>query len=170
MANDEFTRQAVGLATRELEENLIQAGRTYEDAARSNDPETAAYALKAYTEAQIAYEKLTGTGGNQQPQQAELSNAQRNFLSRRAAMGDDLSPQRMQDYARAHVRAVAAGWEPDTPQYFAAIEGCVDSQGDGRQSQLNERSAAEISGITDAEYAANAQKLRQLKARGYYQD
>ena len=42
----------------------------------------------------------------------------------------------MKDYALAHTRAVNAGLDPDTPQYFAAVERSVDSMGDGRQELL----------------------------------
>jgi hypothetical protein len=87
------------------------------------------------------------TGANQPQQQSgQLSNRQVNFLSRRAALGDDLSPSRMKDYALAHTRAVNAGLEVDSPQYFAAVERSVDTMGDGRQPLLDERSAAQICG------------------------
>jgi hypothetical protein len=45
---DNFTDQATALALRDLEENLIQASRSYEDAQRYHDPATAADALKTY--------------------------------------------------------------------------------------------------------------------------
>jgi hypothetical protein len=167
--SDEFTQAAVSIAVADLEETLIQAGRTYEDAQRAGDAQTAAFALNNYTEAQIKYDRLTGA--NQPKQQAgQLTNAQRNFLSRRQAMGDDLSPQRMKDYDAAHHRALAAGWAVDSPQYFAAVAGHVDHAGDGREAPLNERSAAELCGIDEQTYAQNAQKLRMLKQRGHYQD
>jgi hypothetical protein len=110
-------------------------------------------------------------GSNQpQRQDGQLSVAQRNFLSRRAALGDDITPSRMKDYALAHTRAVNAGLEPDTAQYFAAIEKSVDSMGDGRQPLLDERSAARICGVSDEVYAANAAKLRNMRLRGEYGD
>jgi hypothetical protein len=42
--------------------------------------------------------------------------------------------------------------------------------GDGRQPPFDERSAARIAGITEEEYAVQAQKLAQLKRAGHYQD
>jgi len=164
---DDFGSAAAQIVIRDLEENLIQAGREYEDAQRANDPTSAAYALQRYNSTQLEYEKLTGAN---QPQQAQLSNAQANFLSRRQALGDELSPARMQDYARGHDRALAAGWQVDSPQYFAAVAGHVDNLGDGRQAPLNEKTAAELCGISPEEYAANASRLRSLKQRGFYQD
>jgi hypothetical protein len=161
---DEFTNQAVGQALKDLEENLIQSSRLYEDAQRSGDTVTAADALRTYTAAKRDYDSLTGAG--QQQQSGQLSVAQRNFLSRRAALGDELSPQRMKDYALAHTRAMNAGLEVDSPQYFAAVERSVDGMGDGRQAVLDERSAAKLCGVSDEVYAANAQKLRAMKARG----
>ena len=76
----------------------------------------------------------------------------------------------MRDYALAHVRATNAGLEPDTPQYFAAIERAVDTMGDGRQPLLDERSAAKICGVSDEEYAAQAAKLHNMRLRGEYGD
>ena len=164
---DEFAAAAAELAIKDLEQELIESSRQYEDAQRSGDATSAAYALRNYTAAQVAHEKLTGAN---QPRQPGLSNAQQNFLSRRAALGDELTPARMKDYAAAHVRAVSAGLEENSPAYFRAIEGHVDSLGDGRQPPLNERTAAELCGVDDETYAANAAKLRQLKARGFYQE
>jgi hypothetical protein len=162
---DEFAHRAAALARANLEEQLIQASRTYEDSLRSNDEYSASAALEQYTEAQHKYNLLTGAN---QPRQPGLSVAQQNFLSRRAALGDELSPQRMKDYALAHTRAVNAGLEVDSPQYFAAVERSVDTMGDGRQPVLDERSAAKVCGVSDEVYAANAQKLRAMKARGEY--
>ena len=42
--------------------------------------------------------------------------------------------------------------------------------GDGRQPLLNERSAAQICGVSDEVYAANAAKLRNMRLRGEYGD
>ena len=75
-------------------------------------------------------------------------------MSRRAALGDDLTPERMRDYALAHTRATNAGLEADSPQYFAAVERSVDTMGDGRQPVLNEREAARVCGVSDELYAA----------------
>ena len=167
MAN-EFANRAVQVAASEIETSLINATRDYEDAQRIGDELLAAEALKQYSTAKAQHDALTG--GNQPQQQAngQLSNAQKNFLSRRAALGDDLSPSRMKDYALAHTRAVNAGLQPDTPQYFSAVERSVDTMGDGRQPVLNEREAAKMCGVSDQEYAAQAQKLRTMKARGEY--
>jgi hypothetical protein len=164
MDEDQFAARAAAIARSEIEENLIQASRSYEDALRQGDEGTAAWALKSYASAKRDYDTLSP----QQQQSGQLSAAQRNFLSRRAGGGDELTPQRMADYARGHDRAVAAGWTPDTPQYFAAVAGHVDHLGDGRQKPLDEREAARISGISDQEYAANAQKIAALKRAGLY--
>ena len=168
MADREFANRAVQLAAAEIETRLIDSTRDYEDAQRTGDEMLAAEALKNYSTYKAQHDALTG--GNQPQQQAngQLSTAQRNFLSRRASLGDDLTPSRMKDYSLAHVRAVNAGLTPDTPQYFAAVERSVDTMGDGRQPVLNEREAAKMCGVSDQEYAAQAQKLRTMKARGEY--
>ena len=163
----DISNQAVKIAIDDLEQNLVQYGRDYEDAQRANDPYSAANALRMYNSVNVELQNLTGAN---QPEQPGLSQAQQNFLQRRQAMGDELSPQRMQEYAAGHVRAIAAGWRENTPEYFRAIEGHVDNLGDGRQAPLNERSAAQLCGVSEQEYAQNAQKLRQLKARGFYQE
>jgi len=163
---DDFAHQAAQQAVRDLEENLIQASRAYEDAQRSGDTYTAAEAMKMYRAAERSYADMTGAGQPHQNASGKLSNAQQNFLSRRAALGDDLTPDRMKDYALAHTRAMNAGIEVDSPQYFAAIERSVDSMGDGRQPQLNEREAARICGVSDETYAANAAKMWGMKRRG----
>jgi hypothetical protein len=163
----EFAARAAQLAVKELEDNLIAASREYEDAQRSGDEYSAAYALKNYSQAKRDFDALTNAG-QQQQQSGQFSNAQINFLSRRAALGDELTPSRMRDYALAHTRAQNAGLEIDSPQYFAAIERSVDTMGDGRQPVLDERSAAKLCGVSDEVYAANAQKLRAMKARGEY--
>jgi hypothetical protein len=165
--SDDFTNRAAQLAVGEVERELIVATRDYEDAVRSQDETIAADALQRYVQAKSQHDTLTGANQPRQ-QSGQLSVAQRNFLSRRAALGDDLTPQRMRDYALAHTRATNAGLEPDTPAYFAAIERSVDTMGDGRQEQLNERSAAQICGISEEEYAAQARKLAAMRARGEY--
>jgi hypothetical protein len=166
--DDRAAQRALGLA---LEERK-QATRNYEDAKEIDDDISAGYAADALVAAQAKIDRLTGTPQSQQ-QSGELSYAQKNFLSRRAALGDELSPARMQDYQRAHIRAVAAGWTPDTPEYFSAIEKCVDGQGDGREPVLDERGAARIceskyGSVSDAEYSQNAAKLQWLRQRGLH--
>ena len=63
---DDFTNQAVGQAIKDLEENLIQASRSYEDAQRSGDPVTAGDALRTYTSLKRDYDSLTGADRPQQ--------------------------------------------------------------------------------------------------------
>jgi hypothetical protein len=99
-------------------------------------------------------------------QSGQLSNAQRNFLSRRQAGGDTLDARRMQDYARGHDKALAAGLMPDSREYFSAVEQYVDRLGDGRQPPLNEREAAKLCGVDEQTYAINAQKYQAMNARG----
>jgi hypothetical protein len=165
---DDFADRAIGQAIRELEENLIQASRQYEDAERSGDEYSAADACVRYKTAEAQYNSITGRGQPHPNANGQLSNAQRNFLSRRASLGDDITADRMKDYALAHTRATNAGLEPDTPQYFAAIERSVDTMGDGRQPPLNEREAARLCGISEEEYAAQAAKLHNMRLRGEY--
>jgi hypothetical protein len=124
--------------------------------------------MKRYVQHRHQYDALVGA--NQQQRSGELSVAQRNFLSRRQAGGDVLDAQRWKDYARGHDKAVAAGLQPDTREYFSAIEGYVDHLGDGRQPPLNEREAARICGVSEEEYAKQAQKLAGMRARGEYGD
>jgi hypothetical protein len=169
---DDFDDRAASNALRLALEERKQATRNYEDAKEIDDDVSAGYAADALVIAQDKIDRLTGTNRAQQ-QSGELTYTQKNFLSRRAALGDELSPARMQDYARAHVRAVAAGWTPDTPEYFSAIEKCVDGQGDGREPVLDERGAARIceskyGSVSDQEYAQNAQKLAWLRQRGLH--
>jgi hypothetical protein len=168
---DEFTNRAAQLATQAIENELISATRDYEDGQRLGGEEgvsLAADALKRYAQHKREYDELTG-GNQPQQQSGQLSVAQRNFLSRRSALGDELTPARMRDYALAHTRAVNAGLEPDTPSYFAAVERSVDTMGDGRQPLLDERSAAQICGVSDEVYAVHAAKLRAMRARGEYE-
>jgi hypothetical protein len=164
----DFASEAAQLALRDLEENVIQAERQYQDAQRYGDPASAADALKSYAAAKREYDTLSGANQPRQQPSGQLSNAQMNFLSRRAALGDEITPKRMQDYALAHTRAVNAGLTPDSPEYFKAVERSVDTQGDGRQPLLDERSVAKMCGISDEEYAAQATKLAAMKARGDY--
>lgn len=166
-ADDDFTNRAAQLAAADVERELITASRSYEDAVREGDEMGAALALRDYVANKKTYDELTGANQPRQ-QQPGLSNAQRNFLSRRAALGDDLTPARMRDYSLAHTRAVNAGLTPDTPQYFAAVERSVDTMGDGRQPVLDERAAAKLCGVSDEVYAANAAKLRMLRATGQH--
>jgi hypothetical protein len=169
MANDEteFAQRAAELARAGIEENLIQASRSYEDALRTGDEYSAAAALQNYAAAKRDYDTLAP---QQQQSNGQLSNAQRNFLSRRAAGGDQITPQRMADYARGHERALAAGLQPDTPQYFAAVAGHVDHLGDGRIPPLDEREVAKMCGISEREYSQGAAKLAALKRAGNYRE
>jgi hypothetical protein len=138
---------------------------------RSEDELLAADALKRYNTAKLEYDNLTGASQQQQQRQSgQLSAAQKSFLSRRQYGGDEITPERMQVYARGHERAIAAGLQPDTDAYFRSIEFFVDHQGDGRIPPLNEREAAKISGVSDEEYAAGAAKSAALKRGGFYQD
>jgi hypothetical protein len=165
MADPEFADRAAQLAVADAERDLITASRNYEDAQRDGDEISAAVAMRDYAASKKVYDTLTGAD---QPRQPGLSNAQRNFLSRRAALGDELTPSRMRDYSLAHTRAVNAGLQPDTPQYFAAVERSVDTMGDGRQPVLDERSAAKMCGVSDEVYAANAARLRSMRATGQH--
>jgi len=97
------------------------------------DEPNAAHALKNCVAAKQQYDALTQASRPPQSASGQLSNTQRNFLSRRVAGGDELSPQRMEDYALAHTRAVNAGLEVDSPQHFAAVAHHADTMGDGRQ-------------------------------------
>jgi hypothetical protein len=166
---DDFINRTVQLALSDVERNLIQASRDYEDAVRDGDEYSGAEAFRRYAENKKTFDEMTG-GGSQQQQSGQLSAAQKSFLSRRQAGGDDLTPQRWADYARAHDKAVAAGLQPDTDAYFRSIEFYVDHQGDGRQPPLSQTEAARISGISDEEYSAGAAKLAALKRAGHYQD
>jgi hypothetical protein len=109
------------------------------------------------------------SGANQPPQQG-LLDSEKDFISRRIAQGDELTPSRWRDFEIGAAKALQARWERGSPQYLKAIEGYVDSLGDGRQPPLNERTAAEMCGVDPETYAAGANRLRQLKARGFYQD
>lgn len=165
-AQNEYAIQATEIALRSLEDDLISASRVYEDSIRGDDPITAADALKSYAATKQSYDALAGAGQQQQP--GQLSNAQVNFLSRRQAGGDTLDAQRMQDYARGHDKAVAAGLRVDSREYFSAVANYCDHLGDGRQPPLSESEAARLCGLTDAEYAQQAARLRQMKRDGSY--
>jgi hypothetical protein len=169
MADDDFVNRTVQLAVSDVERNLIQASRDYEDAVRDGDEISGADAFRRYAENKKIFDEMTG-GGSQQQQSGQLSAAQKSFLSRRAAGGDDLTPQRWADYARAHDKAVAAGLQPDTDAYFRSIEFYVDHPGDGRQPPLSQSEAARISGVDEQTYAAGAARLQALKRAGHYQD
>ena len=164
---DDFASRAAQLAAADIEQTLIQATRDYEDAQRSGDEYTAASALKNYAQAKREFDTLTGAG--QQQNRGELSAAQRSFLSRRQAGGDQLTPDRMRTYSQAHERAVSAGLKPDSPEYFRSIEFYCDHQGDGRIPPLTEAEAAKISGVDERTYAANAERLRALRRAGLYE-
>ena len=165
--SDKFSDEVARLAIDELRDDLVQAQRNFEDAQRTGDAYSAARAMRDYNSAKLEFDKIVN---DPQRQAGQLSGPQQNFLARRQALGDELTPQRMADYARGHVRAVAAGLEEDSPAYFKAIEMHVDNLGDGRQKPLDEREAARLCDIDDATYAANADKLRWLKQRGFYQE
>ncbi len=142
MADREFTSRAQELAVAGIETKLIDSTRDWQDAERAGDEIAAADALRSYAVAKREYDALTGASQQQQQPPGQLSVAQQNFLSRRAAGGDQITPERLQDYAHAHQRAIGAGLRQDTPEYFAAISRAVDTQGDGRQPPLDEREAA----------------------------
>jgi hypothetical protein len=57
----DLTSQAVHLAVRDLERDLVEAGRQYEDAERDGDAHSMAYALQAYNLKQSELERLTGS-------------------------------------------------------------------------------------------------------------
>jgi hypothetical protein len=162
--------QAYAIALNNVEDELLESTRAFEDAQRQGDPHSMAYAYERMTEVVAKRDRMTGANEQQQGG-GELSAAQQQFLDHRARMGDDWSsPSRRADYTQAHIRAISAGWEIDSPQYFRAVTGHIESCGDGRSPVLNEHSAAELCGISDQEYAANAARLRQLKRSGHYQE
>jgi len=167
MADNDFASEAAKLAIADLERDLVTASRLYEDSVRDGDTASAALAMREFASRQAEYNSLTGAN---EPRQPGLSTAQANFLSRRSAGGDELSPQRLEDYGRGHHKALAAGWAENSPEYFRAVEGYVDSLGDGRSRPLDEREAAKLCGLTDQEYSANADRLAALKRDGHYQD
>ena len=92
---DDFTNRAAYLAAQAVETELINATRDYEDAQRlggEDGASLAADALKRYATHKREFDELTGANQPQQ-QSGQLSVAQRNFLSRRAALGDDITPR-----------------------------------------------------------------------------
>lgn len=163
----QFNAKAVNIAASEVESNLIAATRSFEDAQRTGDEYAAAAAMREYAALKTQYDILT-TPPQQQQQPGQLSVATRNYLSRRAAGGDQIDGQRWNDYIRGHQKAVAAGLQPDTPQYFDAISHYVDHLGDGRIPPLTESEAAAITGCDPQTYAQNAAHLRALKKAGHY--
>lgn len=165
----QFNAKAVEIAASEVEQNLIAATRNFEDAQRAGDEYQAAQAMKDYAALKSQWDILTTTP-QQQQQPGQLSVATRNYLSRRAAGGDQLDGQRWNDYLRGHQRAISAGLQPDTPQYFDAISHFVDHLGDGRIPPLTESEAAAITGCDPQTYAANAARLKALKRAGHYQE
>jgi hypothetical protein len=167
---DEFINRAVQIALADAEEQLIRSRRDYEDSLRYSDEHSGAAALSAYAEAKAKHDTLTQANQTQNNNNGQLSNSQRNFLSRRQAGGDELTESRMRDYQLAHNRALAAGLQVDSPQYFNAVEWYCDHNGDGKQPPLNEREAARIAGVDEQTYARHAQTLRALKARGHYSE
>lgn len=169
MADNEFVNRAAQLAATAVETELINASRDYEDAVRAGDEHLAADAMRRYAQTKRDYDELTGANQPQQ-QSGELSVAQRNFLSRRVAGGDQLDAQRVEVYRRGHQRALDAGLTQDSPEYFRAIEWYADHQGDGRIAPLSEAEAAQISGVDQSTYAAHAARLRALKASGHYNE
>jgi hypothetical protein len=62
----------------------------------------------------------------------DLTPAQKNFLSRRIAAGDELTQDRAGHYIEAHNRAVKARLKVGSPRYFAAVADHADALG-GRQ-------------------------------------
>lgn len=169
MADDEFTQQAAAIAIAEAEEQLIQATRSYQDASRYGDAQTGAQALSEYTAAKQQLDMLTGAGANNKQPAGQLSEASRRFIEKRVAAGEQITPERWQEYLKGHHAAVGAGFEPDSDAYFRCVEGHLSSVGLG-QPPLDEREAARISGLSEAEYSEQARKFRALKARGYYSD
>jgi hypothetical protein len=98
-AEDEFVNRTAQIALAEVEEQLVRARRDYEDSVRYSDEHSGAAALSQYADAQAKYNILT-QANQQQSNNGQLSNAQRNFLSRRQAGGDELNESRMRDYRR----------------------------------------------------------------------
>ena len=140
-----------------MEDQLIRARRDFEDSALSGRTVCGHGACRLHG-SQAKYDILTQANQQQNNSGNQLSTAQRNFLSRRVAGGDEFTPQRMRDYQIAHARAVNAGLEVDSPAYFAAVEHHADHMGDGRQPPLNEREAARISGIDEQTYSRHAKR------------
>ena len=160
--------QAYQIAVDNAEQQLVECTRSFEDSQRAGDAHGMAYAYEGMTAAKANLDRITGAD---QPQQPGLSAAQEQYLNRLRSLGDDVdSPAARQTLAAGHMKAIAAGWPENSAGYFAAIDGFRNSQGDGKQETLTERSAAQLCGIDDQTYAQNAQKLRWLKSHGYYQE
>jgi hypothetical protein len=167
---DAFINRTAQIAMSEAEEQLVMAKRNYEDAMRYSDEAGGAIALTDYAQAKARYDALAGGQQQHQNSTGQLSAAQKNFLSRRVAGGDQLTPQRLATYQAAHNRALAGGLTVDSPEYFNSVAWYADHAGDGHLPPLDEREAAKISGIDEQTYARHAQTLRALKARGMYQE
>ena len=168
--SDDFANTALQQAAFSLREEVLTAQRQYEDAQRYEDTAGAGRALQDYLGAKQRLDSLVQAANPRQNANGQLSQAARNYLSRRVAGGDELTPQRMKDYYLAHTRAVNAGLEPDSPAYFAAVSHHCDHMGDGRQPVLDATEAAKISGVDPDTYNHHQRVLRNLKARGMYQD
>jgi hypothetical protein len=168
---EEFALRAATIAKNELAQQLKQASRVYEDSLDGGDPQTAAWALSEYAAAQRKLNSLTGSGAAKQQNNGQLSNATQQFLQRRVAGGEQITPARWQTYLQGHHRAIAAGFEPDTEGYFSAVAGHVDHDGlSGHNRPLDATEAAKISGITPDEYNHYARELYALKQRGLYRE
>jgi hypothetical protein len=167
--SDDFANTALQQAAFSLQEEVLTAQRAYEDSQRYEDTAGAGRALQDYLSAKQRLDSLV-QAANPPQANGQLSNAQRNFLSRRQAGGDVLDENRLRDYRRGHDKAMAAGLELDSPQYFRAVEHFVDHLGDGRKPVLDATEAAKISGVDPDTYNHHAKTLRALKARGMYQD
>ena len=165
---DRLSDQAVAITIRNLEGELIEASRAYEDGERYNDPDSMAYALQTYNAKQAELDRLTGAN-RPEPPAHQITNGQRQFLARYNLTADDPA------VIAAHHRAIGYGYRPDTPQYESAILGLIGSAGDGRQSPMTQSDAADIDygqtggGISRQEYAAQASKRDWLRARGLYE-
>lgn len=167
--NDEFVAQSARIAIGEAEENLIQAQRQYEDAARYGDANSGSTALAEYVAAKQRLDMLTGATTNKQNNAGQLSEASRRFIEKRVQAGEQITEEKWAEYLKGHHAAIGAGFTPDSDAYFKCVEGHLSAVGLG-SPPLSEREAARISGLSEAEYAREAQKFRALKARGYYND
>jgi hypothetical protein len=165
--SDKFAYAAQQRAVRKLERDLVEVSRAYEDAAENNDLETATWAMESFNETQL---KLKELKGENEPQQQGLLDSEKDFIARRIAQGDELTPARWRDFEIGAARALQAGWERGSPQYLKAIAGHIDSLGDGRQPPLDERQVARMCGLSDEEYAAGQHEIRARKRAGYYQE
>jgi hypothetical protein len=168
---DKFAVAAQQLAVREIEREITEISRQYEDAQMNDDPHTAAWALNEYAEKQAKLERLTGTGQDQQQQQnVQLTQAEQDFLAQRARGGEQMTEDLARNYQNAANRALGSGFRRGSPEYFASISGQIDNGGDGRSAPLDARQAARLCGISDQEYAAGQEYERTLRRAGYRQD